>query len=244
VNDTYDIQPASYDLMAGRAVWKDSTKSHTLAEAYFDPALPFERQQTVCLQPGQMLSIVTHEELRLPLEICGTVFSKNGLALKGIFAFNAGHVDPGYEGPIVIRLINLRSSPWTITMGEPVYSIVFHRIEVSDLNKKDLKSRKRITADETLKSVRGFADTALSNALFDLYSSKIETILNESRQATLEAIRADMDRTYVKTGSLLPLLRQTTIELGLVLVVAIAAIIGFGITLLRFGPDLWNSLVK
>src|SRR5260370_200105 len=90
-----DVQPASYDLTAGRAVCTDS-KSGETKELVYNPALV--ENPYVVLQPGQMMSIVTHEEILMPKDLCGTVFSKNRLALNGIFAFNAGHVDPGFEG--------------------------------------------------------------------------------------------------------------------------------------------------
>ena len=75
------------------------------------------------------MSVITREDLALPLNVCGTVFSKNSIALRGIFAFNAGHVDPGYKGPIIIRLLNLRRTKVTITLGEPLYIIVFEKLD-------------------------------------------------------------------------------------------------------------------
>src|SRR5215213_5516283 len=97
---SFDLQPASYDLMAGRAVWKETNSSRSKAggvqivEELFDSNILQGRQPHVSLQPGQMMSVITHEEILMPRELCGTVYSKNGLALNGIFAFNAGHVDP------------------------------------------------------------------------------------------------------------------------------------------------------
>src|SRR5580693_7581434 len=85
--------------------------------------------RTVELQPGQMMSIITKEELAIPADVCATVYSKNSIALKGIFAFNAGHVDPGYRGPIIIRVLNLRRTKLTLTMGQPVFLIVFEKLD-------------------------------------------------------------------------------------------------------------------
>jgi deoxycytidine triphosphate deaminase len=85
-----DVQPASYDLTAGRAVWTEPKSGETKELVY--NAASAEKPYVV-LQPGQMMSIITHEEILMPKDLCGTVFSKNRLALNGIFAFNAGHVD-------------------------------------------------------------------------------------------------------------------------------------------------------
>src|ERR1700733_11944722 len=111
-NDFPDLQNASYDLTAGVAVWRESGRAGldgtTQTVFCVDPAIAGLHQPTVDLHPGQMMSIITREDLALPQNVCATVFSKNSIALNGIFAFNAGHVDPGYQGPIIIRLLNLR----------------------------------------------------------------------------------------------------------------------------------------
>ena len=65
----------------------------------------------------------------MPQNLCGTVYSRNSLALKGILALNAGHVDSGYIGPIAIRLINLRAIPWTLTLVEPIFTITFQKVD-------------------------------------------------------------------------------------------------------------------
>ena len=65
----------------------------------------------------------------MPSCLCGTVYSRNSLALAGILALNAGHVDPGYKGPIAIRLINLRATPWTLTLGQAIFTITFQTVD-------------------------------------------------------------------------------------------------------------------
>lgn len=187
-----DLQPASYDLTAGRAVWKELNSTSKAAgtqivEELYEPSYPHGRQAHVSLQPGQMMSVITHEEVIMPEELCGTVYSKNSLALNGIFAFNSGHVDPGFSGPIVIRLINLRSTPWTFTLGDRIFTITFQTVDFKPGDTYDV--RPAIDADETLRRVRGFADVALSNALFDLYAQNIEDRLSSFRVETINTLR-------------------------------------------------------
>lgn len=205
-NGEVELQPASYDLTAGRAVWKEQSslfghsKGSLVREALFRAGQPYSSQPYVVLQPGQMVSVITHEEVAMPLDLCGTVFSKNRLALNGVFAFNAGHVDPGFVGPIVIRLINLRASPWTFTMGDRIFTIVFETLE--HLPSDELASRPPMTADETLQRVRHFTDVALSNALFDLYSQTIEERLGQHKMEMLEVLRDDLRKEFLRTDQL------------------------------------------
>jgi deoxycytidine triphosphate deaminase len=193
IGDQPDVQPASYDLTAGRAVWTEA-KSGETKELTYDPASA--EKPYVVLQPGQMMSIITHEEILMPKDLCGTVFSKNRLALNGIFAFNAGHVDPGFEGPIVIRLINLRRSRFTVNLGDRIFTIVFQTL--AELDPPDqLRSRPGVTMDETIRQVRQFADVALSNALFDLYADSITRRLEDHRTEIIAKLRQDLGNEFV-----------------------------------------------
>ena len=236
-NGRLDIQPASYDLTAGRAVWKDK-KSGKLIEESYDATKTIEQQPTVCLEPGQMLSIVTHEEIKMPIDHCGMVYSKNGLALKGIFAFNAGHVDPGFEGPIVVRLINLRANQYTVTLGHPIFTIVFERLEISEADRPNLKGRRPLSMEETIKSVREFADVALSNALFDLYAQPIESRLSEHRSEALMTIRTELAKEFVRQDKL-------NEKILLVMVVTAAALmtilVGF-VVIAKNLSDSWSAI--
>lgn len=114
-----------------------------------------------------MVFVITNEEIDMPLGICGTVYSRNSLALKGILALNAGHIDPCYKGPITIKLINLRSVDFTLKLGDPIFTIVFHTLDINkdeELGKFD----RTVTKDEMLSRVISATDESLDNALYDL----------------------------------------------------------------------------
>ena len=178
----FDIEKDSYDLAAGTAIWKTPTRDPSggdvktlryLQRPSNDP------QPTVTVQPGQMIFVVTLEDIVMPQDLCGTVYSRNQLALAGILALNAGHVDSGYEGPIAIRLINLRAIPWTLTLGDPIFTITFQTVD-EDPN-VDPKDDRRISQEDMILRVRETANAALSNALYDLYSVNVDQRLNEFR---------------------------------------------------------------
>src|SRR5229473_4999522 len=114
------VEPASYDLRAGIVLWKNA-ENDCIERRDFDATGDLLQQPVVTLRPGQMVFVITHEELRLPTDISGTVYSRNMLQKQNILALNAGHVDPGYEGPILIRLINLGAIPWPLPLGEAVF---------------------------------------------------------------------------------------------------------------------------
>jgi deoxycytidine triphosphate deaminase len=164
---TYDVEAASYDLAVGIGVSKKGNKKifqKRNIQFEFDPSK--KKQETITLGAGQMAYVITHEEILMPDDLCGTVYSRNSLALKGILALNTGHIDPGYHGPITIKIINLRSVDYTLTMGDAIFTIAFHSIE-RDRDDKDTYYR-RITKAEILKRVLDASDISLNNALYDL----------------------------------------------------------------------------
>jgi deoxycytidine triphosphate deaminase len=164
-DNEFDVEAASYDLAAGIAVVKhDGVKVFSKRAKKFNFVTGKVIQDTVTLNPGQMMFVITQEEIIMPDDLCGTVYSRNSLAQKGVLALNAGHVDPGYQGPITIKLINLRNTKFTLCLGEPIFTIVFTKLECKI---KDLKGQ-TITQDETLKRVLLATDLSLDNALYDL----------------------------------------------------------------------------
>ena len=183
----FDIQDDSYDLSAGTAVWKTPTSNRyggNVETRSYSPELPANAQPTVTVLPGQMIFVVTHENIAMPRCLCDTVYSRNSLALAGILALNAGHVDSGYHGPIVIRLINLRAIPWTLTLGDAIFTITFQTVDgnQSAPPMRDL----RYSQEYMIGRVRETANAALSNALYDLYEVAVEKRLDEFKAQALE----------------------------------------------------------
>ena len=220
----FDIQNDSYDLSAGTAIWKTPTSDRyggNIETRSYSPEPAGNVQPTVTVQPGQMIFIVTREDISMPSHLCGTVYSRNSLALAGILALNAGHVDSGYQGPIVIRLINLRAIPWTLTLGAPIFTITFQTV---DRNPSDLPIHDRhYSQDGMIARVRETANAALSNALYDLYQVDVEKRLNEFKSQALDEFRKEGGIKRDEIWSVLLNAWWKKILAGLLYVTAVAA---------------------
>jgi deoxycytidine triphosphate deaminase len=195
------VEPASYDLRAGVVIWKDPLVQK-IQRRNFDPAVTPGMQMVVTLSPGQMIFVITHEELMLPEDISGTVYSRNRLQKENILALNAGHVDPGFEGPIMIRLINLGSSEWTLPLGEPVFTVVFHTIRVKDGSSRHGPR----TKDETIKTAMRTAAQAFSNPFHDLYRNEINKQLAEYYSKVESDLRTSLSKEFFRHTELSQLL--------------------------------------
>jgi deoxycytidine triphosphate deaminase len=109
-----NVEACSYDLRVG---------------TIFREGLPItgERGQAI-LQPGDIVSLFTLEELDLPADIAATAFAINAMSSQGILVLNPGHVDPGYKGPLTVRAINLRATSKPIDLGARIFTVVFERL--------------------------------------------------------------------------------------------------------------------
>jgi len=199
----FEVEPDSYDLTAGIAVWKEESQrnKYEIKTVMHTVGCSAERQPTITVQPGQMIFVITKEEVNLPLEVCGTVYSRNNIALEGILALNAGHVDPGYRGPIVIRLINLKATPWTLHLGDPIFTIIFQTVE--NIQGDKLESGPTYPTERMLDRVRKTAENSLSNALFDLYADKIDARLTEEYASVQQRLRAELTKTFLPRNEII-----------------------------------------
>jgi|GEM_PF-2082474 len=167
------VEPASYDLRAGVVIWKEEKTSIIQQKSFAEN--DSGSAELITLKPGQMVFVITHEELKLPLYVAGTVYSRNKLQKENVLALNAGHVDPGYQGPIIIRLINLGAVPWTFRLGDAVFTVAFHTVMVSDGAVGHPARSKSVMVEAATQAARN----AFSNPFHDLYEIQIQLQLGE-----------------------------------------------------------------
>jgi len=100
--------------------------------------------ETLTLPPRMVTTIRTGIVLEIPRGWKGEIYSRSGLALKGVVVANQpGKIDSDYRGPIQILLLNWTSSYISIERGDriaqleinPVYDVDF--VEVDELSKTD-----------------------------------------------------------------------------------------------------------
>jgi deoxycytidine triphosphate deaminase len=187
------LEPASYDLRAGIVLWKaEDTSIIELKD--FDETKEAWQQPVVTLRPGQMVFVITHEELKLTETVSATVYSRNKLQKENVLALNAGHIDPGYQGPIMIRLINLSAVAWPLPLGEPIFTVVFHTVKDGD----GLSKHPRRTKKETLDAAMKTAAEAFSNPFHDLYKDQVRRQLDEYYAAVETRLRDEFSKEFLR----------------------------------------------
>jgi deoxycytidine triphosphate deaminase len=141
------LEPSSIDLRASLVIHtgdKGETLQHDLTSE------PFK------LGPGKIVTLVSREDLNLPKNVAGVMFAPNRVAECGIVAFNVGHIDPGYQGPVNLRVVNLGGMEYTIDPGmEFATVLLFPLVDLGQAKDTTISPRRRWrTRDEYVPSLK------------------------------------------------------------------------------------------
>jgi deoxycytidine triphosphate deaminase len=114
-----NLEACSYDLRIG-TIFKNGqiiNENHPDANRQFD------------IQPGEIINLFTLEEIKLSSKIMATVFARNAeSSFKALLVLNPGHIDPGFQGLITIKAINLGKDPLSIQRGQKILTIIFEEM--------------------------------------------------------------------------------------------------------------------
>lgn len=109
VDDTdVALEPSSLDLHLAFVIDYDEAKKSTVRKAENTPMV---------LGPGRIVTFVSRERIEMPDDLGGIVFLPNAIAQRGILAFNAVHVDPGFKGHLNLRILNLSGHDYVVKPG-------------------------------------------------------------------------------------------------------------------------------
>ena len=115
------LQPASYDLRVGE-------EGFTLSAG---TVINIQNEGTLKIQPGDFALVMTHEKLRLPANMLGRFGLRSVYARMGLLATVGPQVDPGFEGKLVIGIVNFSSQSIMLPYLTPFCSLELHRLKRS-----------------------------------------------------------------------------------------------------------------
>jgi dCTP deaminase len=126
------VQPSSMDLSIGNIYVPGKTNRWPMAgllqsagPSGNDP-VPYDNY---VLKTGQTVIIVTEERLVLPSDIAAIGFPPSHVSINGLLMTNPGHVDPGYEGPMHLTVINMAKEPFALRKGDAIVTVLFFKLE-------------------------------------------------------------------------------------------------------------------
>lgn len=116
--DEDNVEPASLDLALGEEAFVASEDEKTR----------LDDGDVLTLPPGEMVLVLTREHLDLGPQLAGTIGLRSHFSRKGVDLLAGPQVDPGFEGPLHIVLVNLSPSRIVVEYGEPFLTVEFRRL--------------------------------------------------------------------------------------------------------------------
>jgi dCTP deaminase len=83
----------------------------------------------VSLREGRIAVIRTLESLAMPSDMVALGFPPNSLSIQGVLMTNPGQIDPGYQGPMHLTVINMSREPLTLSRGQRIIRLIFVRLD-------------------------------------------------------------------------------------------------------------------
>jgi deoxycytidine triphosphate deaminase len=188
--DTKQLRGCSYDLRIGTIFWDD--QMYTAG------------REPVVVPPGGIVAIMTKEVVSLPDDVCATAFAINQLSSKGFLVLNPGHVDPGFEGALTIKALNVRKVAMPLVSEAAIFTIIFERLP------KPTSPYKHNVVDHA-ERLRAF------------YSTTVET----SARTLFDVMKSEKDGPFPSRDEVDKMIRNhwmTWLTLGFAAVAAIVAV--------------------
>lgn len=138
--DARCLQPASYDLHVGPEGYSSSHK---------DSVVPLDRSHLLTLAPGDFGMVITQERIRLDRWHVARFGLRSSLSRKGLIAAVGPQIDPGFEGRLIVGLVNLSPHPVPLTYLDDFLTVEFHELHAeAPAYNGPYQLRDRITADD------------------------------------------------------------------------------------------------
>ena len=112
------LQPATYDLRVGE-------EGFTVSAGM---VINIKNEGKLKIDPGDFALVMTHEKLRLPANMLGRFGLRSAYARRGLLATAGPQIDPGFEGKLVIGIVNFSSQSIILPYLMPFCSLELHRL--------------------------------------------------------------------------------------------------------------------
>src|SRR5260370_18870101 len=112
------LQPASYDLRVGDSAFASTTKQK----------IDLKQRGVVVIEPGEFIVVETLETVGLDRQTAGQLGLRSEYARKGLLMLSGPHIDPGFRGVLVVRLLNLSPHTAASPHNSPFLTAQFFRL--------------------------------------------------------------------------------------------------------------------
>jgi len=155
------LEPASIDLSVGEEAFAASK----------DGITKLSQGQLLIIPPGEMVLIVTKEEIKLSHQIAGHIGLRSFFTRKGLVLLAGPQIDPGFEGTLHVVLCNLSPTEIALSYGEPFCTIELHKLEhAAKTGYKGASQKQKGITPREIDDIRQRRGYALSEVIKDMQS--------------------------------------------------------------------------
>lgn len=172
--DENQVQGATYDLRIGeQGATTTAKKVINIRESGF-----------LSIQPGDFAVVTALEIIRMGPQYVGRFGLRSKFARKGLIATTGPQIDPGYHGRLIIGMTNLSPKPISLSFGDDLLSIEFHKLQEASTRPYCGPYQDRLTlGPEEIEAITETEGMALSEVLTTLrsLSSNVGMLTREVR---------------------------------------------------------------
>ena len=108
--------------------------------------------ESIVIKKGERVQVKTGIAMEIPEECAGLVWDKSGLSHKFGLKTLGGVVDAGYRGEIMVGVINLGDTDYTLEAGHKIAQMLIQKVEFPEIIEVE-------SLDETSRGEGGFGST-------------------------------------------------------------------------------------
>ncbi|MBI4728678.1 MAG: dCTP deaminase [Acidobacteria bacterium] len=112
------LQPASYDLRVGEHAYASSGRE----------LLNLADRGLIVLEPGEFAIVETRERVHLSARTAAQIGLRSEFARRGLLMLSGPQIDPGFEGILVVRVINLAPHAISLPYQAPFLTTQFFEL--------------------------------------------------------------------------------------------------------------------
>lgn len=113
--DERSLTPNGYDLRVAEVLVPDASDE-------------VQREGKVVVPGGARFLVSTMERVRMPHDVCGSLFLRSSYARRGVFG-SFGKVEASFEGTLTVGGLNAGRAPLEIPIGDRFCQLVLERME-------------------------------------------------------------------------------------------------------------------
>lgn len=113
------LQPASYDLRVGPGAFSSSSKQR----------VDVARRGVLVIEAGEFAVVETLERVRCSRRLAVQLGLRSEYARRGLLMLSGPQVDPGFEGVLVVRVVNLAPNSIALAYRAPFLTAQFFLLD-------------------------------------------------------------------------------------------------------------------